>query len=145
MQLTEIHWDKNWELGVFYIDEQHKRLVSIVNKIAKSQIEDVYAFLSELIQYSSDHFSDEEQLMISVDYPNILMHKQEHRLFNRALLEYSFRLNNGEDKKILHEELAEFVAKWFAYHFLKTDRLLVDFVKEENSIEKINTRFNKQK
>lgn len=143
MQLTEIVWNKNWELGVFYIDEQHKRLVGIVNKIAKSKIEDVYAFLSDLIQYSSDHFSDEEQLMISVDFPHTLIHKQEHRLFNRALLEYSFRLNNGEDKKILHEELAEFVAKWFAYHFLKTDRLLVDFVKEEGSIEKINQRLKK--
>jgi hemerythrin len=143
MKLTEIHWDKDWELGVFYIDEQHKRLVNIVNKIAKSQVHDVYIFLSELIQYSSDHFTDEEQLMISVEFPNLMLHKQEHRLFNRALLEYSFRLNNGEDKNILHEELSEFVAKWFAYHFLKTDRLLVEFIKEEHSIEKLNKRLNK--
>lgn len=145
MQLTEIHWDKDWELGVFYIDEQHKNLVNTINRIAKSQLIEVYETLSILIKYAAEHFSDEEGLMISVDYPDIFLHKQEHRLFTRAILEYSFRMNNGEDKKTLHEEMSEFVAKWFAYHVLKTDRKLVKFIKEVKSIEQIEEQLNIKK
>lgn len=145
MQLTEIHWDKSWELGVFYIDEQHKQLVNIVNKIAKSQITGVYQLLSMLIKYAGEHFSDEENLMISVNYPDIPAHKHEHRLFTRAMLEYSFRLNNGEDKKVLQEELSEFVAKWFAYHLLQTDRKLVKYIKEGKSIDQINKQLENKK
>lgn len=145
MQLTEIQWNKNWELGVFYIDEQHKMLVDTINRIAKSQILEVYELLSILIKYGAEHFADEEQLMISIAYPDILPHKQEHRMFNRALLEYSFRMNNGEDKNQLHSDLSEFVAKWFAYHVLKTDRKLVNFIKEEHSIEKINEKLELKK
>lgn len=143
MQLTEIVWDENWELGIKYIDDQHKHLISLVNCISKCQILDSYEFLSDLIQYSSNHFNDEEDLMSSIDFPEIDDHKKEHRMFTRAMLEYSFRLNNGEDKVILRDEMCEFVSKWFAYHFLQTDRNLVNFVKEEHTIEQIKKQFEK--
>ena len=142
MQLTEIKWDKSWELGVFFIDDQHKKLVDVVNKIATSQLTDVYELISILIKYATEHFSAEEELMINIDYPYIMSQKQEHRLFVRALLEYSFRLNDDEDKQALHEEVSGFVAKWFAYHLLKTDKKLADFIKGGESIEKIKEKLN---
>lgn len=143
MQLTEVIWDKNWELGIYYIDEQHKHLINMVNDISKARIGETYKFLSDLIQYSSEHFGDEEDLMVNAGFPDVMQHKTEHRLFTRAMLAYSFRLNNGEDKNRLREEMCEFVAKWFAYHFLQTDRKLVDFIKGGNFIDQVKQSFEK--
>lgn len=129
MKLTEVIWDKSWELGIPNIDAQHRKLIGIVNDIAKSNISNTLEFIKSLIEYSADHFMDEEDLMISVNYNEVSQHKLEHRLFTRAILEYSFRMSNGEDKETLKEEVAEFVAKWFAYHFLKTDKKLAEFIR----------------
>lgn len=142
MKLTEITWDAKWELGVTKVDEQHKRLIAIVNDLALSTTPKLVKLFASLIEYAGDHFLDEEEIMISIDFPGTADHKMEHRLFNKALLEYSFRVNNGEDKEKLKEEVIDFVTKWFVYHFLKTDRKLVDYIKGGGAIAELNTRLD---
>lgn len=93
--MENITWTKEWCLDGGEIDDQHKGLINILNRVINREI-NIYELLVLLIEYSSNHFVDEEVLMLKNDYPEdkYLSHKKEHRLFTKALLEISFGLTN---------------------------------------------------
>jgi len=72
--------------GVAALDDQHRRLFGLIEKIARSADTDSFhvieALFGTLLDLLAKHFSDEEQLMIETRYPKAL----EHGALHRALL-----------------------------------------------------------
>lgn len=70
-----ISWETQYELGIKSIDDQHKELVNIINKMAALLIEakqgvDIYdevvAVIGDLKKYTIYHFKYEENLLTSI-------------------------------------------------------------------------------
>ena len=60
-------WNRNFETGIDSIDQQHKVLVEIVNRLARhfaSNLPDsnCNGILDELLEYAAFHFEEEEQI-----------------------------------------------------------------------------------
>lgn len=128
--MKPIKWREEWTLGDKKIDKQHKCLASTINKIIVNKA-DALKLLEEFIDYSAEHFADEEHLMLEVDYPKELMdaHKEEHKEFTNLLLDVSFELVKNYNEELANK-FKKFCLDWFELHFLKTDKLLVDYIKE---------------
>jgi len=131
--MEKIEWTSSWCLDGNGIDEQHKRLIGVLNRIIDRDI-NISELLLELIDYASEHFMDEEVLMLKNNYPidKYIFHKNEHRVFTKALLEVSFGLFNKKDTdeyEQMIQKTEHFCFTWFNLHFLNVDKELVEFLK----------------
>ena len=78
-----ITWNDAWSVGVDVIDEEHKKLVDILQKLfgalitvqAKSYIK---GLVDELMDYTHYHFKNEEAILGKYDYPHLEQHKAQH-------------------------------------------------------------------
>jgi hemerythrin len=129
--LLYIVWEKDNELGIPIIDEQHRGLVSAINSfhyfIKEGEgIEATRPTLQTLVQYINIHFKTEEPLMKQSGYPSY----DEHILTHKGLIE--------KTKNIAHETLTkgdarialDFLKDWWLTHINKVDRQYAPYVKK---------------
>ncbi len=120
-------WNKNFETGVELIDEQHKVLVDILNRLAVSLANlsgptILNGIFDELADYAVYHFKSEEEIWDEYlkDDEWATSHKATHGDFIAGVLE----IKENKDGKNLDDvvyEVVSFLSKWLAYHILETD------------------------
>ncbi|MBL6986312.1 MAG: EAL domain-containing protein [Methylobacter sp.] len=127
-------WNKNFEVGVPLIDEQHQKLVELLNVLAghlayQSDIPTLNNVFNDLAEYAIYHFQAEEAIWHSF-FPEDaweLKHKDDHRRFlstvNRIMSEKTTR---PLDQVI--EEILTFLTQWLAFHILDTDMRMAKVV-----------------
>ena len=101
---TEIFpWNNNFNTGIASIDEQHRRLVALINTLAshlthKSEISTLETIFTELSEYAAYHFPSEEDIWAQY-FPNDELeteHKQEHDSFAKTILDLKNKENLGD-------------------------------------------------
>ena len=127
-----IEWGPSYMLGVHVIDEQHKKLVALVNKLHKARMqgEDLKSMgkiFDELIQYTGSHFADEENLQAKAGYPDLENHKKVHKELVRKVVGYGEELKSG---KLQAADLMRFLSDWLVNHIQGTDSKYVPYVKK---------------
>lgn len=146
-------WDKNFETGIDLIDEQHKQLVHLLNKLAAhlaNHSDDIVMndIFSELADYADYHFKSEEAIWdkhFGGDDWNVDHHKT-----HTSFIEQVVEIKNNKDNKSLDEVLYEtvsFLSKWLAYHILDSDKRLAIAVKNMMrgvDIEKAKSQANEE-
>jgi len=85
-----IHWSESLSVGVLAFDNQHKRLIAIINKLHDAMKEGrgkevLDAVMLELVDYTVYHFLAEEKAFIDLGYPAYAAHKREHDAFTAQL------------------------------------------------------------
>ena len=127
-------WSNLLSVGVREIDDQHRVLVDILNRLGDVLLGEVADWdagriLGELVQYTERHFLWEENLMRQVDYADVEAHLAEHRKLIERLREKTDRFERGDLPNA--EELVVFVREWLTMHILKTDRQLAGVLNEQ--------------
>lgn len=109
--------------GVEEMDNQHRRIADLINKVAELLAEDKFQeameiFKNELIPFVKYHLEQEEHFMASINYPDIEEHKKHHGW----VLELFNKLGNSiEDRKSARQALAT-VTGWLYGHVGKFDK-----------------------
>lgn len=125
-------WDKNFETGIEIIDEQHKQLVNILNKLAanlanlsnKLVLNEIF---EELAEYADYHFKTEEAV-----WRKYLKNDDcftEHEKTHNTFIDDVISLKNSDknfDETIY--DVVTFLSKWLAYHILDTDKRMAKVV-----------------
>lgn len=129
-------WNKNFETGIELIDEQHQKLVNILNKLAahlanRSDEVILNDIFNELANYADYHFKTEEKIWDEYFQDDIwsLEHKDTHGSFMAQVI----TIKNNEARKPLDDvvyDIVSFLSKWLAYHILDTDKHLAIAVRE---------------
>ena len=120
-----IQWDNSLSVGITEIDEQHTRLVSIVNslheamKSGKSK-EAMGEILGSLINYTKSHFAFEEKYFDLYRYENAVSHKAEHKKLTDQVLDFQKKFNSGA--VALSVELMNFLSDWLKNHIKGEDK-----------------------
>jgi diguanylate cyclase (GGDEF)-like protein/hemerythrin-like metal-binding protein/PAS domain S-box-containing protein len=122
-------WNENFNTNIFKIDEQHKKLVQLLNLLAshlafQSDIPAVNVIFDELADYAAYHFQEEEAIWTEY-FPEELVsdHKQIHDQFLVTVLQLRAKENAKHADEVIGEILA-FLARWLASHILENDRYL---------------------
>jgi hemerythrin len=119
------------------MDNQHRRLVELVNKISellkagdtKSAME---VLAKELKDYVDTHFEAEEKFMESIGFPKLESHKKIHEAFKKQVYEYVESLKEG-DIDAFNEALSV-TWSWLFNHIGTVDKDYGIFAKEKGLI-----------
>jgi hemerythrin len=116
-------WQDDLNTGIEVIDDQHRRIVSMINQLHQAQsgasallVADVIA---ELVDYTLSHFAFEEELMEEAGYPFCAAHKRVHEVFTKRVAEYRMRFQAGED---VVGELKSMLSRWLFNHIRNDDK-----------------------
>ena len=82
-------------------------------------------------EYALTHFSDEEQLMVDVKYPDAHKHKLLHMEIVEELKKHQKvfkQLKSDSEKNVGARSLLQFLNDWLNTHVLVDDKQLVEFI-----------------
>ena len=128
-----IEWEEKYSVGITSIDEQHKKIIGIINRVIAAKefddnTEDIAEILNEMAVYSQDHFKTEETHMIKFKYPEYQYHKEEHIDFSLRTLAYQSRVITGDNR--VANAILEYLKSWLVNHIQKTDKKYSDCFKK---------------
>lgn len=121
-------WNEQFQTGLTNVDEQHHRLVDILNAfiqsvssqdaIARTELEQI---TDELLEYAKYHFREEEKLMqeAGVDPRHFEPHHQQHQAYTE---EIQRERRQFADDPIAARNLLRFLGHWLVYHILGCDQ-----------------------
>ncbi len=126
-------WDESYSVKNRKIDEQHKRLFTIIDELyytpfEKSKHSHLSAILKELKDYCEYHFSTEEELFKIKNYEFTDEHTKEHNEFMETINKVYNDFVNG--KEISTSELMKFLKDWLTNHVMVNDMKYVDLLKD---------------
>lgn len=124
-------WQDDLDTGIEVIDQQHRRIVEMLNHLynaQKSMERAVVAeVIDELIDYTLSHFAFEEELMEEAGYAFCAAHKRVHEVFVKRVSEYRMRFVAGED---ITDELRTMLSRWLFNHIRGDDKSYAEQVKQ---------------
>jgi len=117
-------WDESMNVGYDQINEQHKKLISLINELHSAMLEgkskDVMSgILGELKDYTVYHFKTEEDLFDKFDYSETNDHKTEHQAFVLKVGDFISEFESGKVGVSL--ELMNFLKNWLIQHIKGSD------------------------
>lgn len=88
-------WQDDLNIGIDVIDQQHRRIIEMLNHLhvaqASMQRAAVGEVIDEVVDYTMSHFAFEEELMEEAGYPFCAAHKRVHEVFIKRVSEYRMR------------------------------------------------------
>ncbi len=130
-----IEWSEQISVGIQEIDEQHKQLVELINRLftamasGKEKLQVAKEILNELMQYTIVHFAVEESLFRIFDYPDYDKHCENHSSLRDKVIEINAKVQMGE--RMITPELLTFLKKWITNHIMVEDKAYAPFLLEK--------------
>ena len=129
--MWQIQWQDRFNIGVERIDQAHRELFSIVQKILELYVErhkSKFACMEGIKYfkaYALKHFAEEEAYMREIGYPDYLIHKRIHDRMRKETLPALERELNGTDFST--EAVQHFIGVcigWLTGHIIMEDRAI---------------------
>lgn len=122
-----LDWKNEYSINNKIIDEQHKKLVDLINQLHTAMSEgkgkDILGkILEELVSYTVFHFSSEEKFMKEHNYSGYSLHKIEHDKLTKQVVEFQDNYKAG--KSMVSQELMKFLKDWLVNHIIGSDKKL---------------------
>jgi hemerythrin len=120
-------WTDSMSVGVKVLDEDHKKLVGMVNELHDGILEGhrheaLAHVLDQLVQYTKVHFAREEQFFAKTQYAQAAEHKKEHDDLIVKAGELQSRYKGGSTS-MLSLETMSFLKSWLSHHIQGSDKL----------------------
>ncbi|MBF0246917.1 MAG: hemerythrin family protein [Alphaproteobacteria bacterium] len=127
--MDKIEWSDAMSVGVARIDDQHKKLIGIINSLVEyhdtpRESDVVPVILADLIAYASNHFAYEERFMKKFGYAAAQDHMKSHHRFTEDVYRFNLRSQGGRDVTV--ETLFVYLVKWLNTHILIEDMAYTD-------------------
>lgn len=132
--METIKWTDSYSVGVKEMDDQHKKLVAMINRLIEEQTTltepaTIANLLTEMTDYAAEHFRSEEYLMAEYGYDFLARQKQTHEAFIAKTSEFMNASEVGPN--ILSKALLEFLKTWLVSHILNEDMQYKEFFKSK--------------
>ena len=126
-----IAWDEKFSIKIDTIDLQHKKLISLINDVNQSlksgaSRKDISKIFNDMIDYTKEHFTYEENLFSKYSYREGLKHKIDHSNFiSKTLFLYGDFVS---DKGVDLNNILNFLVEWLQDHILGDDMRFGEFM-----------------
>ena len=119
-----IVFDNAHHVGVVEIDEQHRELVRLVNRLNgaiknKEGGVAISALYEELLRFTAFHFATEHRMMEQSRYPDMAKHDLEHTALVDEAIHFKSRLSQGGELLALQS-----IKDWLLNHIHYSDMVL---------------------
>ena len=133
--LEKVIWNDSYSVGVPALDDQHKKLVGLINRLAdchgarsggSSGV--FHEVLSRMFDYAQVHFKAEEDHLQRIGYPQLADQKIEHAAFVGKMAAFSMAAAEGvQDAAAVHR----YLKAWLLSHILESDMQYRPFVESK--------------
>ena len=125
-----IAWKDYYNVGDDSIDQQHKQIIEMINDLYRAtQLKDdrqvLKPILRELVQYTIQHFENEEKLMRECNYPGLADHKVLHDRMRQRTVGLSDNVAS-----ITGRDLLGFLKEWWCNHIQDHDKKYAPYLKK---------------
>jgi len=136
-------WNDNFNTGHEIIDEQHRTLVNLLNKLGRTLIEqkpaDVISATDELANYANVQFANEEAIWLKYfdDDSWLKAHQHNHAAFMPKIKDLKEK-NAGRPLSVIAEDIMKFLIRWLAFHIIEEDKrmaIAIEAIKSGASVE----------
>jgi hemerythrin-like metal-binding protein len=133
--METINWSARYSVGVEKLDEQHKQIIAMLNRLVTSpeardaNSEAMSEILTTMTRYSLEHFKTEEGLLKEHGYPDLEEHRQEHAAYRRKAIDFSTATSLGVES--VPQILVSYLLEWWTNHILKEDMKYKSFFAEK--------------
>jgi len=128
-----IVWDELYATGIASIDEQHKHLVSLLNRMFEALMqqkgkEELSYVIGEMQKYAEYHFSTEETLMEKAGFSGLEEHRVFHDAFSAKVEDFKAKYDLKDEA--LTAEVTIFLTNWLNEHLSIIDQKYVPAMKK---------------
>jgi hemerythrin-like metal-binding protein len=127
-------WNVNFETGIDLVDQQHKKLVELLNTLVRhlayqADVPALESIFDELKQYALVHFRTEEEIWDRhlPDDAWEVAHRRAHLQFVDDVLTLK-QGEAGQSFDDMIEKVVAFLTKWLAVHIIDTDKRMAKVV-----------------
>jgi hemerythrin len=126
--MAEVKWQSFFETGIAVIDEQHRELINIMNRLDRAlqsgDGEDIIEVtLRSLISYTERHFLAEEAVMQETGYFELARHRTLH---HQIRMQVTGMLNRtGSPFQVTAGEILSLLADWLLNHIVAEDQKIL--------------------
>jgi hemerythrin-like metal-binding protein len=118
-------WSESLSVGLRGIDQQHRRLVDMVNALYRGMIgnsgqESQKTVIHEMVAYADTHFSLEEDYMRRFSFEGREAHTKAHDSFRKKANDLQQRSEGAGF--VLSQEIVDFLKGWLQNHIMGTDK-----------------------
>jgi len=120
-------WSDNFSTGIPIVDEQHKKILDLLNQLTNFLIDDNEVELNrvfdELTTYASYHFETEEKIWLEYfkDDPWFSSHLDSHTSFLPTVEDLKDKHRNKPLRENI-ENIVKFLIRWLTLHILDSDK-----------------------
>jgi hemerythrin len=120
-----IVWGPTLQVGIKIIDQQHKGLIDLINRLNEAMAAGkgktvLGEILQELIRYTQTHFATEERLMSEHPYESAPTHKAEHSKFMKTVGAFKSDFESGN--AAISVTVLNFLCDWLKDHIQHSDK-----------------------
>ncbi len=128
-----IDWTASLSVGIDSIDNQHKKLVDLLNKLYAAMTEGKGSeilgnIFGDLVNYTKTHFATEEQYFAKYKYPDSAKHISEHKILTDKAKALQADFKSG--KVAMSREVMQFLKDWLNNHIAFEDKKYGPFLRE---------------
>ncbi len=118
-------WSEKYSVGIAKLDHQHQTLFEIINQLHSAMSSgqgqsELGVILDRPIDYTQNHFANEEKIMTHHGYLQLAEHRQAHVELTQQVLDFKEKYRSG--KIGLSIQLTQFLKNWLTTHILGEDK-----------------------
>lgn len=132
--MAYFEWAEDMIIDHGAIDEDHKKLVDLVNELHTATSvgkghEVIEKIMMNLMTYTKEHLLREEQIMASINFPNLERHKLGHQQFSEKLTTLQAQFEAGSI--IVASQLSTVLRDWLSLHIRRSDKEIKVFLQKK--------------
>ena len=121
--MERFEMSEKYMTGIKSVDEEHTKFLDMINELydalEKGNSAELKKIFFELATYADTHFSNEEVIFTSAEYPDAAEHMRIHGEFRGKLRDLVISVKNGNSR--INLDLLLFMKDWLFNHILGTD------------------------
>lgn len=133
LRMSFMIWTEEMSVGVESLDEDHKRLIELLNRLhenveAGKTGKALEKVIEQMVKYTQYHFTREEALFNQAGFPQAAEHHHEHEMLMRRALSLQARFENGQSRELSLEAM-DVLQRWLSSHILGSDREYIPYLR----------------
>ncbi len=131
--MTIIKWRDSYETGIEAMDNEHKKIIVIINQLYQMQrdkksFDELKVIYQSLVEYTEQHFQHEEQLLDEAGYPELGQQRASHVVFVQKLSEMEKDLLAAKESAV--PVVYKYLRQWWLDHIVGEDKLYGPFLQK---------------
>jgi len=133
-----VNWSEQYSVKVKELDNQHKKLFDIINKLDSNMRlgkgrEILGLVLKDMVEYTKVHFTTEERILRNTGYPDYDKHKSIHENVTEKVSSIHKKYLEG-NALTLSIETMDYLKNWLSKHILGTDHMYIQHLNSKGVV-----------